>query len=316
MNEQFLKYIRHLSKEDQKTLSQKVLKLFEEGGELAKVALPYDGAYATNHRFVEREKILEECIDSVLCALSVAYHLDFTDEEIDEMFNRKAEKWARLQANEKDLKYPIPFEIHVTIAADKTKSLEAFRAACHLIDVKPVVIDLQNDSHYIQSDVMASSKHFGTNTSAYREVQHIARALEEVGFSVIRSKVETVPWHPAAPRSLVHDTMPPNCYFEAHIPITMHPATKERLAYALEYDKEDVHVSSNAFKKHEDGKETIMLTYRTYDGTLGMFEGKVERILHHLEVRGHSTWIIGKPMKEFSIYDTKVSHDAQWLTAN
>lgn len=45
MNKQFFDYLRHLSKQDRKTLSQKALKLFEEGGELARVILPFDGAF-------------------------------------------------------------------------------------------------------------------------------------------------------------------------------------------------------------------------------------------------------------------------------
>lgn len=315
MNEKFLNYIRHLSKEDQKTLSQKVLKIFEEGGELASFALPFDSAYATNHRFVERENILEEAVDTVLCAMSVAYHLDFTDEEIEQMMERKAEKWARLQANEKDLKYPIPFEIHITVNATGHKTIDMFKHACHHAGVKPIIIDLENNGHYIKSDVMTSSKHFGTNSSAYREMEGIVRDLQDHNFEVVRKKIETVPWHPAAPRSLQHDQMPTNCYFEAHIPVTLPATHRSKLADALRHDKE-VHISSNPFKKHEDGKETIMLTYRTYEGTLGMFEGKVDRIVHHLTIHSVESWSIGKPMKEFSIYDTKVSHDAQWLTAN
>lgn len=53
-------YIKSLSIKDKKTLSQKGLKLAEEVGELAKAILPYDSAHGTNHRFIDKEKILEE----------------------------------------------------------------------------------------------------------------------------------------------------------------------------------------------------------------------------------------------------------------
>jgi hypothetical protein len=45
MNTQDLNtYIKDLTKNDRKTLTEKVAKLFEEGGELAKVILPFEGA--------------------------------------------------------------------------------------------------------------------------------------------------------------------------------------------------------------------------------------------------------------------------------
>lgn len=34
----------------------------EEYGELARVVLPYDGADGTSHRFVEKERVLEESV--------------------------------------------------------------------------------------------------------------------------------------------------------------------------------------------------------------------------------------------------------------
>ena len=46
MDEKLLEYIKMLSINDKKTLTEKVAKLFEEGGELAKVVLPFEGAYA------------------------------------------------------------------------------------------------------------------------------------------------------------------------------------------------------------------------------------------------------------------------------
>lgn len=48
-------------------------------------------------------------------------------------------------------------------------------------------------------DVMTSSKHFGDNRSAYEEANRIANKLTSFGYKVVRKKIETVPWHPAAP---------------------------------------------------------------------------------------------------------------------
>ena len=63
-------FIKTLSIKDKKTLSQKGLKLVEEVGELARVILPYDSAHGTNHRFIDREAILEEVVDVYLTNIS------------------------------------------------------------------------------------------------------------------------------------------------------------------------------------------------------------------------------------------------------
>ena len=78
-------YIKELSKKDKKTLSQKALKLVEEVGELARVVLPYDSAHGTNHRFIDREALLEEIADVHLTNISIAHSLGFTDDELNEM---------------------------------------------------------------------------------------------------------------------------------------------------------------------------------------------------------------------------------------
>ena len=101
MRTDLLNYIRELSFLDEKNLSQKALKLVEEVGELAKAVLPYDNAYCTNHRFVTPAKILEEVADSLLVALSIAYTLGYTDEDLDQEMRRKDVYWAELKSREK-----------------------------------------------------------------------------------------------------------------------------------------------------------------------------------------------------------------------
>lgn len=315
MNKQFLDYIRSLTKTDKKTLSQKALKTAEEVGELAKVVLPYDNAYATNHRFVERERILEEAMDTLLCALSIAYELGFSDEEVDEMLMRKAEKWAMLQAKEQDLKYPVPYEIHITVQIDPHRDadheIDIFKKSCTALGVKPIVIDLQKgDGESVMHDVMTSSKHFGDNSSAYQAARAIATQLQASEFNVVRTKIETVPWHPAAPK-FNNEQMPKDCYFESHLAVTL-PDEKEldRLRTANKFGAFGLHISQNVFKRMDDGKFVIMGTYRAYTGTTQQFIDRVQHIKQRLEDIGFT---VGKPITEFAVYDTKVSHDASWL---
>jgi len=310
MNKELLNYLRHLSEEDIKSLSQRALKTCEEVGELARVVLPYDGAYATNHRFATREDILEEAVDTVFCALSVAHALQFTDEEIEDMMWLKAEKWARLQHNEKNLKYPVPFEIHITVELDPMiEDSERFKTTCAEANVKP--LDLVTQTRTIK-DVMTSSKHFGDNRSAYEEMKRITGRLMAAGFMVVREKIETVSWHPAAPQHIGDGSkMPENCYFESHIPVRLHPNDMDILTRRCK--EMDLHLSRNGFKTHEDGDVTYMATYRVYEGTNEQFRAYVDQAVQYLDAQ---EYIVGKPMNEFSVYDTKVSHDAKWLTGN
>lgn len=311
MTPDFLNYIRYLSKQDRKTLSQKTLKVGEEFGELARATLPFDNAYATTHRFVEREKILEEAVDTVLCALSVAYDLDFTDDEVDNMLSRKAEKWALLQSKEQAIKYPLPYEIHITVVLSSDQTAEGFRTACAQLGVKPIILDLQSrGGETTMVDVMTSSKHFGDNRSAYTQAAVIAHGLRERGYPPVRTKIETVPWHPAAP--VGSQPMPEHCYFEAHIPVTLtEPDLPDLRAMIAEYKMNGIHLhaSQNLFKKYDDGTAVLMVTLRETTGTYEIFKGMLDFTVNNLKTK----WSVGSVHSEFSVYDTKVSHDNAWI---
>jgi NTP pyrophosphatase (non-canonical NTP hydrolase) len=309
MTPNFLNYVRHLSKQDRKSLSQKALKTCEEVGELAKVVLPFDNAYATTHRFTERESILEEAVDTVLCALSVAYDLDFTDEEIEEMMLRKAEKWALLQSKEQNIKYPLPYEIHITVMLEGDQTVAGFRDACASVGVKPIILDLEDrDGNTTMVDVMTSSKHFGDNRSAYTQAQVLAYGLRERGYPAVRTKIETVPWHPAAP--VDDQPMPVNCYFESHIPIVLCEDHLDDLRkHVAKLHEPFLHLSRNVYKRNLDGTVVQMLTLRFNFGNYVGFKKHLDAIVNTLR----DYWETGKVITEFSIYDTKVSHDATWI---
>lgn len=334
-------FIKTLSIKDKKTLSQKGLKLVEEVGELARVILPYDSAHGTNHRFIDKESILEEVVDVYLTNISIAHSLGFTDEEFNDMLVKKSEKWSQLQASEEKAEFPLPFEIHVTINPknsvgfydekypQKSVFLEDFREDCKEIGVKPIVIDLEINDGYIIKDIMTSSKHFGDNRSAYEESMRIVRNLEDRGYDVVRNKIESVPWHPSAPVISTGKEIPNGCYFEAHIGVVINPEQKTELnnfvrsledKYAIQFSgvgdpltslSGTAKLSQNFFKKSKDGNKFVnMLTYRSNMCGSPKFKLEVEGIKHLLTEEGFE---FEKVETEYAVYDTNVTHDSKWI---
>ncbi len=143
------------------------------------------------------------------------------------------------------------------------QAIEKFKKICNKIGVKPIVLDLENGGKSIMKDVMTSSHIIGDNTSAYEACISLSMDLRAAGFTVVRKKIETVPWHPAAPSEL-GENMPEDCYFEAHVGCIIFDHEEAKLSRVI--DDLDVHQSRNFFKKKEDGRLVKMITMRKYDG--------------------------------------------------
>ena len=314
MNKKLKKFIKTLSLNDSKTLSQKALKTTEEVGELAKSILPFDSAPGTNHRFVDKEKILEEIADIFLTSISIAYSLDFDDDDIEEMIYKKSQKWSEIQSREKKSNFPLPFEIHITV--DGNLNLNNFKETCEEIKVKPIVLDLETNNDIIK-DYMTSSKHFGDNKTAFDESQRIVKELENNGFKVLRTKIETVPWHPAAP--IDKEKMPLGSYFESHIGVIITPQEKDSLSnFTKDLSNKNLSgkakLSQNFFKKSKNGEKFVnMLTYRSTKTNKDNFESEVNLIKNLLT---DNNFYFEKVEIEYSIYDTNIKHDSKWIQSS
>jgi hypothetical protein len=248
------------------------------------------------------------------------------------MLVKKSEKWSQLQASEEKAEFPLPFEIHVTVDANNITQtelneffshpydLDVFRSVCNGIGVKPIVIDLEINDGSIIKDVMTSSKHFGDNRSAYEESKRICDDLKRHGYKVLRNKIESVPWHPAAPVISTGKEIPNGCYFEAHIGVTIYPGQKDELNDFVKSTLTDsslielsgtAKLSQNFFKKSKDGSKFVnMLTYRSNKCGSPKFKLEVEGIKHLLQEEGFE---FEKVEVEYAVYDTNVTHDTKWI---
>jgi NTP pyrophosphatase (non-canonical NTP hydrolase) len=310
MNKEILNRIKTLTENDKKSLSQKALKVSEEAGELAKVVLPFENAHATRHRFVEKRQVLEEVVDTILAASSIAYDLKYSDEDIEEMMREKLNKWDELQHKDYEMgDEDIPYEIHITVNLENDDPYE-FKELCREIGVKPIILDLENSGETVMKDVMTSSHHYGDLASVNEEVERIVYFLEKEFFKVERVKIESVPWHPSAPREGDENPeMPKDCYFEAHIGCIITKEQKGDLEVVA--DTHGAHLSRNRFKNLDNGKFVNMLTHRVYTGTKESFLAELELIKRDLDAIEID---YEKVITEFSIYDTNVNHDSKWLT--
>ena len=314
MNKDILDYVKVLTSRDTKSLTAKGLKASEETGELAKAILPYENASGSRHRFSTKEKILEEAVDSILVNLSIAYSMDFSDDDINEMMHKKAIYWDSLQ-NRENNKDQYPFELHVTVK--EAASYEQFKLDCASIGVKPVVLDLHKNSTEVIKDVMTSSTMMGDNESVLTKLDLITTQLGGMGYIVVRKKAETVPWHPMAPAFEYVDEMPMGCYFEAHVGVVLKDKQNKFLCGEALYElKRQTHVdvsvrqSSNVFKKYDD-YEINMITARSYSLGYDEFKKFVEgKLIVILKEWGFE---VEKHVIEFAIYDNNIKHDAEWI---
>jgi len=311
IDKKIVDYIKELSKSDKKALSQKTLKAVEELGELSKAVLPYEHAWGTTHRFIDHKKIIEEISDTILCLLSIGYEIGMTDEDLNQMLLDKSKIWSQKQIESGITQKDLPYEIHITI---ENGEVEKFKEVCNKIGVKPLLLHLHMKQD-IANDLQTSSVCLGNNKSAYLESMRIKDELTKNGFQVIRVKIETVPWHPAAPNKTNNYDMPENCYFETHMAVKLNlvdvlqnenpliQILKETAAY------HNARLSRNAFKI-DDNHMIMMVTYRNYDGLYENFLAEKDFLFNQLLTKGFE---VEKSIVEFSIYDTKISHDNKWI---
>lgn len=211
-------------------------------------------------------------------------------------------------------------------------NINEFKRICSsIIEVKPIVLDLEINDGSIMKDVMTSSKHFGDNKSAYIECERIAYELGLHGYKVVRKKIETVPWHMQAPSVLTTDVEIPNgCYFESHIGVVITPDEKDRLGKFVNNLPDIYHrtynsiigdpltllsgtakLSQNFFKKSKNGSKFVnMLTYRSNKCGRYKFESEVNNIKELLSIDNFN---FEKVEVEYAVYDTNTKHDSKWI---
>lgn len=207
----------------------------------------------------------------------------------------------------------LPYEFHVTVEAGAT-DVERFKARAVELGAKAIVLDLGINNQSVLRDVMtASVKVLESDAEALAEVNRIAEGLTGSGFTVIRKKIESAPWHPDAPQT-AGEPMPDGCYFESHMSVLCAPEEVAflRQGVAMTADRLPLHISRNAFKPvNEMGLLTIMATLRDYDTYYEQFAQDVEASRERLAELGFELRKV--PEVEYALYDTNTHQDDAWM---
>lgn len=200
----------------------------------------------------------------------------------------------------------IPYEFHLTVKCDPSR-FSTFAGACRSMDVKPLILDLHTREGAKFQEMMTSYSAKFENDQDAREAVNVQQAvLEAYGFPTIRTKIESSPDHPMAPK-MDSDQMPVGSYFESHLGVRLF--NEDEIDELAEWIEDTGHISRNVFKRHEDGSVTVMVTMRDYEGPVGQFRFAVDCVKKAIEVK----WAVDKVIIEFIVDDTSAEPDKEWL---
>lgn len=207
------------------------------------------------------------------------------------------------------------YEIHVTVKHDNSDDQfnQRFADFCHNINVKPIILDLDDTSgKHVDTDCMTSSTYNSTDEEIIQLSSSLANQLQMAGFDVIRVKVETTPDHPLVSRLLFEDESKGH-HLEHHFQLTIKPSEINELSSICK--QLELHLSRNIKKQfsiNDINYWVIMATYRKYKMSISQFDNKVTNILDTLKTFGID---VSKSNTEFCLFDTQNSHDNKWLIA-
>lgn len=198
-----------------------------------------------------------------------------------------------------------PYEIHFTLDVEDYQ-IEKLQQECDTIpNTKLILLDLY------RKDVTTQQVTTSTYVPAGTSYQKVAAELKmrfrlRLGLDLIRTKYETVPWHPyiemANPKLFDRKKL----YFETHykwlIPTSELPVFRNSFpTHAL------TRLSRNTLKHPVNGETAIMGTVRTYGRT---YESHKD-VLEQEEKLFPRTFI--KKVSEFAFHDTNRKLDMAWL---
>ena len=301
MSDRLKDYLETLSDYDNEPLSEKITKIVKEVGELASVVTSLKGRNVNT--LIDRDNILEECVDVILNVQSIIQSTNSTEEEIEKiMVARILKRGGELRREKSAGISPIPYNIRIVIELQEGQDTGHLQMRRDELNAKMHTIQ-----HHPKQHIMFSFWHLGSNRTAYNNLLETTYVFKQLGYDIIRQKIETVTWHDFAPKNPL-ERLRENCYFEAHINVAC--STEMRDLATLIAGENDAFLSECVFRKMDSEYCIIKYTMISPNEHEALFRKHVEQFRNDLITHNFD---VSHADINLSIYDTMISHDVNWL---
>jgi hypothetical protein len=198
----------------------------------------------------------------------------------------------------------------LTVAAPRERDVRRLSAWAESRGLKFTHILL--DGGLTPSQPMLTRHARGTLDGEIAAARDLAAGLAGVGLAVCRIKIEVAADHDDAPRRDDQaDGQPSDRHFEHHVKLLLPvEASLERIA-RLAWPHGG-HVSRNARKRREDGRQERFVTQRCYGGGSETAGQRFERLVEALSADGIE---ILDTEREYVVYDDNAVIDAGWIAS-
>lgn len=202
------------------------------------------------------------------------------------------------------------FETHVTVRAERPECVDALRAFAvrHRLTFHHIVLDRGLNP----SQPMVGRRGRGTLAGELAAASELSRLLSDAGFAVTRVKIEAAPWNRDVPQSDAEAAgRHVGRYFEHHVKLALDPATDLPALTGLAR-RHAAHLSRNARRVRDDGKQERFVTQRCYAVGRPSARGRLEALRAALAAGGYAILSVEE---EFVVYDSAPAVDAGWIDA-
>lgn len=197
------------------------------------------------------------------------------------------------------------FEIHLTGSGRRVEKLAAFAA---LRGVKFSHIELKRGAS--PSQPMLTVKGSGT-LADMRELSARWRAdMEAAYLTVLRVKIEAAPWNEGVPTT--DEEARADLYFEHHVKVLQEANAADLARLLNAVDGHQAHVSRNARRERQDGREERFVTQRCHGVGRATARTRLDALLEALRDAGIEVLEVEE---EYVVHDDALSLDRGWITA-
>lgn len=199
------------------------------------------------------------------------------------------------------------FEIHLTLdvahAADRAADLARLASERGLGLLQ---IELPRGAAPVQP--MLGWRRDGALADCMADIGDVERALAVLGIRTVRAKIEAAPWNVGVPQA--GECCPPGTYFESHLKLLLDDDHSVAVAADIAI-AHGGHVSRNARRMREDGRQERFVTLRSTENGLPGIQAQTQAL--HIALSGRGIAILDAEI-EFVVHDSHRALDAGWLS--